>query len=294
MVDGRLPGSTLSRPDSTGKPAGRHPVDRFSPRTANGLPPGRHADGGGLYLHVDDTGARRWVLRVTVHGRRRELGLGSFDDVPLAEARETARRLRRTARAGGDPVVERDRDKRVGLTFAEAARAVHQAQIVPTAKNGKHVDQWLRTLELYAFPTLGTRPVAGLSQADMLRVLSPIWTEIPETARRVRQRLRTVMDWCRTAGHFEGPNPVDGVEAGLARRRPRTAHFAALPYAELPALWKRLLEVRGLGALALRFAILTAARPGARSAARPGARSAARPGARSTSKRRSGRFHPSA
>lgn len=238
-------------------------MNRFSPRTAKTLPPGLHADGGGLYLQVDESGARRWVLRTTVQGRRRELGLGGFDDLPLAEAREVARRLRRVARAGGDPAAERDRGKGAGgPTFADAARIVHREQIVPTAKNGKHVTQWIRTMELYAFPTIGDRPVSGLAQADMLRVLSPIWTETPETARRVRQRLRMVMDWARASGHFEGQNPVDGVEAGLARRRRRAEHFAALPYADLPELWKRLVAAGGLGALALRFAILTAARSG--------------------------------
>ena len=142
-------------------------------------------------------------------------------------------------------------------SFAEAARPAHQAQI------GADREEWKARRPVAAHPRAlrlsrrsGVRPVAGLSQADMLRVLSPIWTEIPETARRVRQRLRTVMDWCRTAGHFDGDNPVDGVEAGLARRRPRRRISPPCPTPSCRRSGRGSSRLRGLGALALRFAIL--------------------------------------
>jgi integrase len=244
------------------KPTGAHPEKRFSATAVRNLPPGRHADGNGLYLEVDESGARRWMLRTVVHGRRRCIGLGGASLVTLAEAREKARELRKVAREGGDPIAARDKGKRRSVTFAEAARQVHAEQIVGVGKNGKHVDQWISTLEAYAFPVVGTKAVHTIDQADVLRILAPIWTEKPETARRVRQRIRTVLDWARTAGHRDGVNPVDGVESGLARQRRRVQHHEALPWAELPVLMPRIAAAGGMGALALRFAILTAARSG--------------------------------
>lgn len=245
-----------------GKPKGRHPINRLSPTAVKRLGPGRHADGGGLYLVVDESGARRWMLRTMVSGRRRDVGLGGADLVGLAEARDRARELRKVAREGGDPVAVRDRAKRRSPVFEVATRQVHSDQIVPNTKNGKHVAQWLSTLERYAFPVIGLTPVDKIEQADILRVLSPIWTEKPETARRIRQRLRVVLDWAKTAGHREGVNPVDGVERGLARQRDRTRHFKALPWAEAPKVFQMIREASGFGALALRFTILTVARSG--------------------------------
>ena len=138
--------------------------------------------------------------------------------IPLAEARETARAWRRIARAGGDPKAERDKGKRESPTFEAAARRVWAEQIEPHARNAKHKAQWINTLRDYAFPHIGTEPVREIDQSDVLRVLAPIWTEKAETARRVRQRVRTVMDWARAAGYFEGVNPVEGVEKGSNRR----------------------------------------------------------------------------
>lgn len=224
--------------------------------------PGRYADGCGLYLCVNEKGARWWQWRGVVHGRRREIGMGSALTISLKKARETAREWRSIARNGGDPALERDRARRIAMSFEDAARTVHTEQIEPHNRNAKHVAQWLNTLETYAFPVIGKRPVNVVDQSDVLRVLAPIWTEKPETARRVRQRLRTVLDWARTAGHREGVNPVEGVEKGLPKQKDKADHFAALPWRELPALMRRIETVDGMGALALRFAILTAARSG--------------------------------
>ena len=224
--------------------------------------PGRYADGNGLYLHVSETGARWWLWRGTVHGIRCERGMGSARLVSLAEAREIARSWRRIAKAGGDPAEERDKGKRESLTFEAAARRVWAEQIEPNARNAKHKAQWINTLRDYAFPVIGSLPVHAVRQADILRILAPIWTEKPQTARRIRQRLRTVMNWARTAGHYEGMNPVEGVEDGLPKQRAKVQHFKALPYQELPELMRRIEAVDGMGVLALRFTILTAARSG--------------------------------
>ena len=239
-----------------------HPHNRLTPPSVKNMGPGRHADGGGLYLEVDKTGARRWFLRTMVQGRRKDIGLGPVSLVSLSDAREEARRLRKTAKAGGDPIVERDKDKRQSMTFEEAARIVWADNIAPNNRNAKHVAQWLSTLEAYTFPTMGKRPVHAVDQADILRALAPIWTEKPETARRVRQRLRAVLDWAYASGHREGVNPVEGVDKALPKQRDRAVHHAAFPWRELPDLVARIAAVDGMGALALRFAILTAARSG--------------------------------
>jgi integrase len=148
------------------------------------------------------------------------------------------------------------------MTFEEAARIVWADNIAPNNRNAKHVAQWLSTLEAYTFPTMGKRPVHAVDQADILRALAPIWTEKPETARRVRQRLRAVLDWAYASGHREGVNPVEGVDKALPKQRDRAVHHAAFPWRELPDLVARIAAVDGMGALALRFAILTAARSG--------------------------------
>jgi len=224
--------------------------------------PGRYADGNGLYLHVSDTGARWWIWRGSVHGKRIERGMGSARLIPLAEVRETARQWRRIAKSGSDPALERDKGKREIMTFEEAARRVWADQIEQHGKSPTHRKQWIASLESFAFPIIGSRPVHAVAQSDILRVLAPIWTERPETARRVRQRLRTVLDWARAAGYFEGMNPVEGVEKGLPKQRDKVRHFRALPFQELPELIRRIDGVDAINNSALRFVILTAARSG--------------------------------
>ncbi len=194
-----------------------------------------------------------------MRGKRRDIGLGGASWVSLAEAREKARDLRKIAREGGDPIAARKIDQ-VCPTFEEAARRVHSEQVVGNARNEKHRMQWVNTLRDYAFPHIGSKSVREIEQSDVLQALSPIWTEKPETARRVRQRIRTVMDWARTAGHFEGVNPVEGVERGLAKQKNRVKHHAAMPWGEVPEFLPTLGE--SVAASALRFVILTAARTG--------------------------------
>ena len=140
---------------------------------------------------------------------------------------------------------------------------MHAEHIVPTSKNGKHIWQWRPNLELDAFPVIGQRVVNDVDQVAIPRVLQPIWIDMPETSMRVKQRMHAIMDWARASGHVEGVNPVDGIERGLARRRKAAPkHHRALPYAELPALWPRLVAAEGGAALAPRFTILTAGRSG--------------------------------
>jgi len=221
--------------------------------------PGHYVDGDGLALVIGRRGGKSWVLRTMIQGRRRDVGLGGVTWVTLAEAREKAREARKIAREGGDPIAAKKAHVACP-TFAEAAQKVHADQIVGQGKNEKHKAQWINTLTTYAFPFIGEKSIRDIGQADILRVLSSIWTEKPETARRVRQRIKTVMDWARTAGHFEGVNPVEGVEKGLAKQRDIVKHHAAMPWQDVPALIPNLGD--SITAMALRFLILTAARTG--------------------------------
>ena len=225
------------------------------------LKPGMHNDGAGLYLRVSRTGGRSWILRCRVHGIKRDIGLGGISWVSLAEARDKARAFRKIARKGGDPLAEK-RAKEGVPTFEEAARQVWSEQVLPTARNAKHRQQWINTLQNYAFPVIGNRRVDMIQSGDILRVLQPIWLEKPVTARRVRQRLRTVFDWSIAAEHRRDANPLAGIEKALPKQTDRAKHHEALPYAELPDLMERLAGVAGVAVLAIRFAILTSARSG--------------------------------
>lgn len=223
---------------------------------------GRYADGNGLYLIVDPSGAKRWVLRTMVQGRRRDIGLGGLSIVSLAEARETARQYRRVARDGGDPIAELRKKPEDAPTFSEAAERVfkdHKA----SWDNPKHQQQWITTLRTYAFPVLGEMRVDQIQTPDVLRVLSPIWLSKAETARRVRQRIGTVLDWAGSAGYRHGENPTSGVTKGLPKQQKNKGHHAALPYAEVPAFVSRLRSSTNDGQaarLAFEFLILTASR----------------------------------
>ena len=220
--------------------------------------PGMHGDGEGLWLRVSPTGAKSWVLRTAVHGKRREYGLGSVKWVSLAEARDMAREMRKEARTGGNPETIRARQS---LTFEEAARRVHEAQAV-TWKNPKHAQIWWRSLELHVLPKIGDRSIETIGAADVLEVLSPIWTEKHDTARRVRQRLAAIFDWAKTAGHYGAENPVTGVTRALPKVSRQAVHMAALPWRELPELMTRLQDAEGTAARMVEWVILTAARSG--------------------------------
>ncbi|MFG1400251.1 tyrosine-type recombinase/integrase [Roseixanthobacter pseudopolyaromaticivorans] len=246
------------------KKRGRHPEKALTALQVRQIKtPGRYADGNGLYLEVDKSGAKRWLLRIMVQGRRRDMGLGSASLVSLVEAREKALGFCRIAREGGDPLAERRKTVTVAPTFAEAAERVH-AEHAPSWKNPKHAAQWLMTLKTYAFPEIGSLRIDTVGTPQLLRVLSPVWLVKPETARRLKQRIGTVFDWAKASGYRTGDNPIEGVERGLPKQGKQKEHHAALPFSEVPAFITRMstcdaaLHVR----LAFEFLILTAARTG--------------------------------
>lgn len=243
------------------KRLGRHPEKALTAVQVRALKvPGRYADGNGLYLVVDPSGAKRWLLRTVVKERRRDIGLGGLTLVSLAEAREKALSYRKLAREGGDPLAERRVAKVAVPTFAEAVERVH-AENAGTWRNAKHAAQWRNTLQQYVCPDLGERTVDRIETPDILRVLTPIWLEKPETARRVRQRIGTVLDWAKASGFRQGENPVAGVTKGLPRQTTMVKHHEALPWAEVPVFIARLRQTRGeMVRLAFEFLILTAGR----------------------------------
>jgi len=244
------------------KPAGKHPEKKLTAIGIRALTkPGRYADGNGLYLIVDPSRAKRWLLRTISAGRRRDIGLGGLSTVSLADAREEAARLRKIARSGGDALAARRQKSRVVPTFEAAAKSVH-AEHSAAFKNAKHKAQWLSSLSAYAFPFFGQRQVNQIEQDDVLRALSPIWNTKPETARRVRQRIKLVLDWSKVKGYRSGDNPVEGLARVLPKHRASEAHHASLKYVLVPAF---IADLRRADAsesvkLAFEFLILTATR----------------------------------
>ncbi|MEQ8441428.1 MAG: integrase arm-type DNA-binding domain-containing protein [Alphaproteobacteria bacterium] len=226
--------------------------------------PGRYSDGDGLMLLVDKSGARRWVLRIVVRGRRRDIGLGRVADINLKDARELAHGMRAIAAKGGDPIAERKRERESIPDFEKAARSVY-AEHRPSWKNEKHAAQWISTLERYVFPKLGQRLVSEIEAGDIRDVLATIWLTKPETARRVRQRIGTVLDYCYAKGWRDHEAPVRAVTKGLPKQPKRDRHFEAMRWQDIPDFVARMPEILSCSNViqsALRFLILTAARSG--------------------------------
>lgn len=253
---------------------------------------GRYAVGGVDGLHLRVVGdSRSWVLRLAVGMRtgkdglpavhRRDVGLGSYPEVSLAEAREQARVVRKQVRDGIDPVLERQEKKvQIALTltkaksFEDCARAYIDANRAGW-KNPKHAQQWENTLATYAYPTLGQLPVALIDTGMVLEVLQqhvepgaqPLWLGKTETASRLRGRIESILDWATFRGYREGNNPArwkGHLEHELPARSKvqKVEHHAALPYTEMASFMTELRLRQGVGARALEFSILTAARSG--------------------------------
>jgi integrase len=244
------------------KPKGRHPDKRLSAVTVRQRStPGRYCDGGGLYLVVDETGAKRWQLRAVIAGKRTEIGLGGLTTVSLAEARDEALRLRKLVRGGGNPLLERRRARRSTLTFKAAAEAVHKEH-AKAFKNAKHATQWLQSLENDVFSSIGAKLIDQIDTPDVLKVLTPIWTKKPETARRLKQRIKVVLEWAKASGYRTGDNPTDAITKVLPKHRAEKVHHAALAYPQVPAFVHELRQIDAsvITKVAFEFLILTAAR----------------------------------
>lgn len=240
--------------------------------------PGRHSDGRGLYLLVKPSGSRSWVLRVQYEGKRFDWGLGSVSlepiasDLPLhlrstlslSEAREKARIGRELAKAGIVPSQHWKRSEVRAIPSLEQAATQYHAEVEGGWRNGKHKSEWLGSLKRYAFAELGKLPVDSIDAPAMQKVLLPIWLGKPETARRVKQRLGTVLDYSHAKGWRETEAPMRALNRLLGGiKQPKGSNFAAMPHSELPAFFARLRAADWtMGRAALQFTILTAARSG--------------------------------
>lgn len=237
--------------------------------------PGHYAVGGvaGLALQVTPTGARTWILRMKIGAKRRDMGLGGYPDVELAQAREKARAARALVEQGMDPIAQR-REAKSALAARQAAQKTFKncALEYIDAKSAewasaKHASQWTNTLATYAFPVIGSMLVADIELPQVLAVLKPIWSTKTETAVRVRGRIEMILDWATVHHYRQGPNPARW-KGHLDKILPtptkvaKVKHHKALKLDDVPAFFARLRSQEGMGARALEFAILTAARSG--------------------------------
>jgi integrase len=235
--------------------------------------PGYIHDGGGLYLQVAPAGSKSWIFRFSLGGKRREMGLGPYPGVSLAAARQLAAGAHSLVRAGKDPIVARDAErarKRLedarAITFDQAAEQFIAAN-EPGWRNDKHRGQWRTSLAAFASPIIGKMSVADVGVTEVMRVLEPLWREKTETGSRVRGRIERVLDWAKVRGYRTGENPAQWrghLDSLLPARRKvqKVKHHAAVAIDDLPAVYARLAQLDSMTALALRFAILTAARAG--------------------------------
>lgn len=233
--------------------------------------PGMFADGNGLYLQVTNTGAKTWIFRFKLAGRRRDMGLGSAAIVTLADARARALEAKQLVVTGVDPIAARRAataeaaaQEARQTTFRECAEALIESKRAGW-RNAKHAAQWQATLEAYAYPTFGSLPVGEIDTNLVVEVLRPIWNSKTETASRLRGRIEAVLDYAKTRNYRSGDNPARwrGHLSHIlpsARSVAEVEHHASLPYVEMPKFWPRLQVSDGLGARALEFVILTAAR----------------------------------
>lgn len=239
-------------------------MSKLTDRKCITAPPGKHMDGNGLQLVVYATGARNWIWRYMLRGRRREMGLGAYPAVSLKAARAKAEEYRGLLRAGTDPIGHRASAVEPVPTFTQAAARYIRAHRHGW-RNRKHARQWVATLKTYARPVMGSKAVDAIGTEDVLRVLASIWTTKTETAKRVQGRLENVLDWATAMKHRTGENPARW-RGHLDKLLPRptrvnsVVHHPAMPYDELPALMAELERNGSLSAKALELLILTATR----------------------------------
>ena len=259
---GIVVGMTLVKRPPKRKPRGRHPLNALTPvfvRNVNQA--GRYCDGQGLYLDVRPTGSRGWIQRLTIRGRRAELGLGGFPLVSLKEAREKAFANRKLAREGGDPRAGK-RESKSMPTFADATRTVWK-QLRPGWRSPRHAQLWLGSLERHVLPHIGKMPIAEVTSADLIGILAPIWHEKASTARKLRQRIRAVLEWA-VAMDLRPDNPCDRIGPVLGAQGKVVRHMRALPHRKVAAALQSVQasNARPVLKLAFEFLVLTATRSG--------------------------------
>jgi integrase len=246
--------------------AGAHFSNRLTALKVKNLKePGKYEDGGGLRCVVWPSGSKSWVVRITVDGRRIERGVGSYRDVSLDEARRQAELFPQSANAGIDLRAKQKQNEVASTTFRQMFE-ISFAQRKKQLSNAKHLGQWESSMAAYVHPMIGDRPVADVTTAEVIDVLTPIWVEKAETARRVLQSMETVFKSAIVRGIRERASPCVGVSAELGAKRADISHHASMPWSEVPDFVAELREPHGrrlpMTALALEFLILTATRSG--------------------------------
>lgn len=237
-------------------------LNRLSAVAVRTAPPGKYADGGGLWLHRRPDGGAQWFLRVTVHGRRREMGLGSLQHVSLKEAREVAEKWRALARRGVDPVKERQRLARVAArnmhSLRDIAQDAFESRKADLKDDGK-AGRWFSPLELYVLPKLGGVPVSQIDQQDIRDTLRPIWHTKADTARKAMNRLGICLKHAAALGLDVDLQAPEKAKALLGRQKHRVQHVPALPWRDVPEFYASLADGT-ITHLALRLLILTGVR----------------------------------
>lgn len=239
-------------------------IHKLNPRKVATVGAGKYEDGGGLRLVVSSTGARKWVLRYTIHGKRREMGLGSMSEVSLAQAREDAALYRGLAKKGIDPIAHRDSTMVAVPTFSECA-----AEYIESHKsswsNQKHIAQWSSTIKTYVEPVVGARSVDAVTTEDLLKILRPIWESKTETAKRVQGRIENILDYAAAHNFRNHVNPARW-RGHLDKLLPKPSklkkerHHPAMPYQEISEFYLGLSDRDSYSSYALRLLILTATR----------------------------------
>lgn len=239
-------------------------IHKLSPAKVKNAGPGKYDDGGGLKLVVSNAGAKKWVLRFTINGKRREMGLGSYPDIKLGEARNDASDYRKLVTKGVDPIEARRIEQVEIPTFTTCAARYIRAHRRGW-KNAKHARQWVSTLKTYARPEIGTKKVDTITTEDILKILQPIWTTKTETAKRLQGRIENILDFAAAHKYRDHLNParwrghLDKLLAKPSRVK-KVSHHPAMPYSDVPDFMMELAANGSTSSLALQFLILTATR----------------------------------
>ena len=241
-----------------------HSLNKLSAQEVKYAAPGKHSDGGGLWLHQREGGKGQWVLRITVHGRRREMGLGSAQDVTLKSARELAAKWRALAAAEVDPIKQREKERR------EALRNLHLLKDIATdafesrkaeLKSDGEAGRWFSPLKLYVLPKLGKVPVAEIDQTDIRDTLAPIWHTKADTAKKALNRLGICLTHAAALGLDVDLQATEKAKALLGKQRHKIQNVPSVPWREVPAFFASLSD-GSITHLALRLLILTGVRSG--------------------------------
>lgn len=239
-------------------------IHKLTPRKVETASPGKYEDGGGLRLVVSQTGAKKWVLRFTIKGKRREMGLGSFPDIGLADAREKSIQYRKQVKDGIDPIENRLIETEVTPTFTTCAARYIRAHRRGW-KNYKHSRQWVSTIKTYVRPVIGKKQVDTIVTDDILKILSPIWNTKTETAKRIQGRIENILDYAAAHNYRDSQNPAQW-RGHLNKLLPKPSrvktvtHHPAMPYEDVSPFMALLSQSESISSLALRFLILTATR----------------------------------